>query len=187
VLGADGAAAGGAVTGVAAGTSTSSPVAGGVGTNIAGAYGTLHLNADGSYSYTANPNSVTSNQVDHFVYTITDGDGDKSTTTLDITVNNVTLAADNQTKTVNEAALSTGSNPSSTAETATGQLAVSGATGYTAETIVGTHGTLTLNANGTFTFASDGSVTTPVTFNYWANNAASGDPNLCAQVTLSPG
>src|SRR6185503_5950498 len=119
VLGADGAAAGGAVTGVAAGTGTSSPVAGGVGTNIVGAYGTLHLNADGSYSYTANPNSVTSNQVDHFVYTITDGDGDKSTTTLDITVNNVTLAADNQTKTVNEAALSTGSNPPSTAETAT--------------------------------------------------------------------
>src|SRR6185436_16809587 len=76
VLGADGAAAGGAVTGVQAGSNTSSAVSGGVGSPIVETYGTLTLGADGSYVYTANPNSVTSNQVDHFVYTITDGDGD---------------------------------------------------------------------------------------------------------------
>ena len=171
VLGADGGAPGGTVTGVATGSNTSSPVSGNVGTDIAGTYGTLHLNADGSYTYSANPNSVTSNQVDHFVYTITDGDGDKSTTTLDINVSNVTLSADNQVKTVNEAALDTttsgndlghasaiGSNPGSAAETVTGQLAVSGATGYTPQDVTTANGIFHLNADGSYTYT----LTSPV-------------------------
>ena len=57
-----------------------------------------------------------------FVYTITDGDGDTSTVTLTITLTNSSLAASNDDLTVNEAALSTGSNPSSTAETVTGTV-----------------------------------------------------------------
>jgi VCBS repeat-containing protein len=89
VLGADGAASGGAVTGVAIGTDTSAPVSGNVAGDLVGSYGTLHLNADGSYTYTANDNAVSADSPDHFFYTITDGDGDTSTTTLDITVNNV--------------------------------------------------------------------------------------------------
>ena len=60
------------VVGVAAGNNTSSPVSGGVGTvsGIAGSYGTLYLNADGTYTYDANPNAVTSNQTDTFIYTV---------------------------------------------------------------------------------------------------------------------
>ncbi|MGX5660927.1 Ig-like domain-containing protein [Castellaniella ginsengisoli] len=41
-------------------------------TGIAGMYGTLILNANGSYTYKANPNAVSADAVDHFVYTITD-------------------------------------------------------------------------------------------------------------------
>src|SRR5213075_1495876 len=139
VFGADGQAPGGGVTGVATGSNTASPVSGNIGSDLAGAYGTLHLNANGTYTYTANADSISSNVVDNFVYTITDGDGDTSTVTLDINVNNVTLNADNQTKTVKEAALDTttnpgdlghgsvtGSNPNSTAETVTGQLVIAG-------------------------------------------------------------
>ena len=59
---------------------------------------------------------------DTFVYTITDGDGDTSTVTLTITLTNSSLAASNDDLTVNEAALATGSNPSSTAETVTGTV-----------------------------------------------------------------
>src|SRR5206468_3334738 len=83
----------------------------------------------------------------------------------------VTLVADNQTKTVNEAALDTitsgsdlghgtvtGSNPSSTAETVTGALAVSGATGYTPQSTSTANGIFQLNANGTYTYT----LTTPV-------------------------
>ena len=42
-------------------------MSGNVGTTIVGSYGTLQLFADGHYIYTANPDAVTSNQVDHFV------------------------------------------------------------------------------------------------------------------------
>ena len=159
VLGADGAAAGGAVTGVEAGNHTGTPVVGGAGTAIAGTYGTLTLNADGTYTYVSNANSVSPpGATDTFTYTITDGDGDKSTTTLTINVNDVSLPADDQVKTVNEAGLPHGSSPGSS-DVATGQLAVTGATGYTAETVVGTHGTLVLNADGSYSYT----LTSPVT------------------------
>src|SRR5690606_25855250 len=124
VQGADGA----MVTGVAAGSDTSAPVSGNLGgAGIAGTYGTLILNANGSYTYHANSNAVTADMVDHFVYTITDGDNDTSTVTLDINVVDVSLGADNATVTVDEAALPSGSNPGSNSETAGGTLAVDGA------------------------------------------------------------
>ena len=47
-------------------------------------HGTLHLNADGSYTYQSTANNITANATDVFVYTIKDGDGDLSTTTLTI-------------------------------------------------------------------------------------------------------
>ena len=113
----------GGVTGVAAGSNTSLPVSGGVGTGIAGTFGTLTLNADGSYSYDGTPNVVPpAGATDTFVYTITDGDGDTSTMTLTITLTDSGLAAVERRLTVNEAALATGSNPSSTAETVTGTV-----------------------------------------------------------------
>ena len=78
----------------------------GVDTDIAGQHGTLHLKADGSYTYQSMANNVSSNATDVFVYTIKDGDGDLSTTTLTINLADVTLDAppDNDV-TVNEAAL----------------------------------------------------------------------------------
>ena len=53
-------------------------------TDIAGAHGTLTLNADGSYTYQSTANNIASGATDVFVYTIKDGDGDTSTTTLTI-------------------------------------------------------------------------------------------------------
>ena len=83
ILGADGAAAGGAVVGVALGT-IATPVSGGVGLAIAGAFGTLTLNADGSYSYAHN--GTPGGGTDVFTYTIRDADGSQSTATLTLTV-----------------------------------------------------------------------------------------------------
>ena len=86
VAGADGA----TIDGVrAAGGDTTTAVSGGVGTNIAGQHGTLHLNADGSYTYQSTANNITANTTDVFVYTVKDGDGDLSTTTLTINLANV--------------------------------------------------------------------------------------------------
>jgi VCBS repeat-containing protein len=83
VLGADGAAAGGAVVGVVLGTS-GNPVSGGVGAAIAGAFGALTLNADGSYSYVHT--GTAGGGTDTYTYAIKDADGSLSTATLTIAV-----------------------------------------------------------------------------------------------------
>ncbi|MDO9362489.1 MAG: VCBS domain-containing protein, partial [Sphingopyxis sp.] len=136
--GADGA----TVTGLAGGT---------VGTPLVSTYGTLTLNADGSYSYAlnnANPTvqALTTGQTlsETFTYTLTDGDGDTSSTTLTITING---ANDTPTLTVpavgtpgtsvNEAGLPTGSAAATTSETTTGSFSFTNGDGVSALTIGG--------------------------------------------------
>ncbi|MEG3155927.1 VCBS domain-containing protein, partial [Sphingomonas sp. RB1R13] len=167
VSGADGFAVSGGVVGVATGSNTAVALNTGTATAIAGTYGTLTLYADGHYTYQANANAVNADQVDHFVYTIKDGDGDTSTTTLDITVTNVTLNAQNVTGSVYEAALDTvkdagefaassvtGSNPGSTGELVTGTItnAFAAANGYTPQTTTTPYGTFTLDAQGHYSY-----------------------------------
>ena len=83
VLGADGPKSGGAVIGVrTTGLDPTTPVSTGVGTSIIGTYGTLVLYSDGQYSYQSTSIPTIISEVDSFVYTIQDGDGDLSTTTL---------------------------------------------------------------------------------------------------------
>ncbi|MGX8009504.1 Ig-like domain-containing protein [Mesorhizobium sp. ORM8.1] len=161
--GADGYAAGGGVVGVAAGTNTATALSSGVGSVIHGTYGDLTLSADGSYSYVAKPNV---GGVDNFVYTIKDGDGNTSTTTLAITVNASGLAATPDTVTVNEAGLpvvgSLAGNGSNVTSGATLVGHASGGVGADTYSLVGsgtgTHGTIVLNSNGTFTYT----LTSPV-------------------------
>ena len=94
VAGADGFAAGGGVVGVrAAGGDLTTDVTTGVNTAIAGQHGTLVLQANGSYTYQSTANNITADTTDVFVYTVKDGDGDLSTTTLTINLANVTLVA----------------------------------------------------------------------------------------------
>ncbi len=62
----------------------------GVNAAILGQYGTLTLQADGSYTYKANADAITSNVQDIFTYTVKDADGDLKSTTLTIDVANVT-------------------------------------------------------------------------------------------------
>ena len=86
VLGADGA----VVSGVAAGTTNADlDNAATLATPIQGAFGKLTLAADGSYSYTRDAGTA-GGANDVFTYTIKDGDGDLSHTTLTISVGNST-------------------------------------------------------------------------------------------------
>ncbi len=158
VFGADGKDAAGGVVGVAKGD-TGVDGTSNVGQAITGLYGTLTLGADGSYTYKANPNAVApAGATDTFTYTIKDGDGDLSHATLKISVTDSGLASSTDSGTVKEAALDTGSNSSSSEETTGGTLTdnVSGGTGPYTFTLVsngaGTHGTLTLQANGTWSY-----------------------------------
>ena len=82
----------------AAGGDLTTAVTTGVNTDIAGQHGTLILLANGSYTYQSTANNITANTTDVFVYTIKDGDGDLSTTTLTINLAEATLVADNQTQ-----------------------------------------------------------------------------------------
>nr|MDQ6120231.1 Ig-like domain-containing protein [Klebsiella pneumoniae subsp. pneumoniae] len=54
--------------------------------SVTGAYGVLTINADGSYSYQASGKAGSAGNADVFTYTITDGNGLQSTTTLTINI-----------------------------------------------------------------------------------------------------
>jgi len=175
ISGADGYAAGGGVVGVrtaGAGNDTTTPVTTGVSTNIVGAYGTLTLYADGSYKYVGTPNVVPpAGATDTFVYTIKDGDGDLSTTTLKINLTDSGITASANEAQVNEAGLPTGSHAGDGSNIfTTGQITASSAAGgltYALTTsATGSHGTLTLNPDGSYTYM----LTSPVTESPAANN-----------------
>jgi hypothetical protein len=123
ILGADGA----VVAGVAKGNTGVDLVdASTVSAGIAGDFGILTLNADGSYSYVRTGGAGT----DLFTYTIRDGDDSVSSTTLTIDVAN-SLPGDidfppegdaGRGTLVDEAGLATGTNPTGTSEATTGRI-----------------------------------------------------------------
>ncbi|WP_024304352.1 S-layer family protein [Pseudogulbenkiania sp. MAI-1] len=112
--------------------------AGNVGVAIEGLYGTLTLNANGSYTYTLhNDNAAVQglssgeHLTDSFDYVLKDADGDTSLSTLTLTINGADdgititgLNPDGAEGTVDEAALATGSTPSATTETVSGSFTV---------------------------------------------------------------
>ncbi len=138
-----------------------------------GAYGTLILNRDGSYSYTLDNENLdvvaldgTESLTEIFEYTISDSDGDESTATLTITIRGVDdivvitgLNADGAEATVSEANLSDGSAPDEGALTRTGSFAFSAADGLAGMTVGGeplfdgaiVDGLTLTTAHGTFT------------------------------------
>ena len=185
--GADGQFAGGGVVGVRAGSDTSTPVHGGVGSQINGTYGYLTLDAAGNALYHSYPNSVSGpGASDVFTYTLRDGDGDESTTTVTIDVHNSCLvAASDQDVTVYENALA---QPCDTGEIASGTLvgAVHGGSGAITYSLVsnaiGTYGQLLLHPDGSYTYtltapasttppANDGANTLHESFTYQATDA----------------
>ena len=191
VTGADGAAAGGAVVGVRAGSNTGTSAIGGLNSNINGNFGYLTLDAAGNAVYHSNPNSVSpAGATDTFTYTIRDSDGDESTTTITINVADSKLIASvDQDVTVYEKALDltkdgqdlaagtvTGSEPTNTGETATGTLvgAVTGGSGALTYTLVGSatgsYGQIQLNADGTYTYTLTSAPKTSPNANDGANS-----------------
>ncbi|RUV78920.1 type I secretion C-terminal target domain-containing protein [Mesorhizobium sp. M1A.F.Ca.IN.020.30.1.1] len=178
--GADGA----TVVGVAAGnTNADLDNAATVGSVIQGTYGKLTLNADGSYTYVRDAGTAGGHD-DVFTYTIKDGDGDTSHTTLTISIGNtpptitdLTPAANGGDVTVNEddllasrgAGESAGSDTSKESTTQGGTFTIASPDGIATLSIDG-HAFIT---NGVF---SAGSFTTALgnTLNVTGYNAATG-------------
>ncbi|MER9408376.1 cadherin-like domain-containing protein, partial [Mesorhizobium caraganae] len=156
--GADGA----TVVGVAAGnTNADVDNAATLGVQIQGLYGKLTLAADGTYTYIRDAGSAGGHD-DVFTYTIKDGDGDTSHTTLTIAIGNsppvitnLTPAANGGDVTVNEDDLlasrgvgeSAGSDTSKESTTQGGTFTISSPDGIASLTIDG-HAFIT---NGVFT------------------------------------
>ncbi len=127
---------------------------------IEGEYGTLTLNADGSYTYVADPNSTNADVQDVFTYTVRDGDGDESTATLTIDVTDVTGTPTDTTGSVDEAGLVDGTDASADSEIISGadlnlqdgwtvESAQSGSTPW---------GSWTVNTDGTFDYTLNSEV-----------------------------
>ena len=161
-------------------TKAVSAITGGtVGGSTAGLYGTLALNADGSYTYTVNNNAAAvqalrgsgNTLVDNFTYTVRDTAGATSTATLAVTVQGANDApvGVNDTATATEAGGigngTAGTNPTGNVLTndtdvdAGDTKAVSAITGAAAGTVggatAGQYGSLTLNADGSYTYTVD--------------------------------
>ncbi|MEP9378480.1 cadherin-like domain-containing protein [Aquabacter sp. CN5-332] len=152
-IGADGAHAPGPVTGVSFGATV-----GTVGASLTTAYGSIVLNADGSYTYTLNNGNATVNALqtgdtltEVVTYTITDADGDTSQTTLTITIHgnsdgtgpSITPADENGSgvtgqNTVNESGLPGGTLEAGNGETTDGTIDVSAPDGLVSVTVGGT-------------------------------------------------
>ncbi|TPL80638.1 VCBS domain-containing protein, partial [Mesorhizobium sp. B2-3-12] len=158
---------------------------------IQGEYGKLTLHSDGSYTYVRDagtPGGVN----DVFTYTIKDGDGDTSHTTLTISIGNSTPEVSNLTPEanggdviVNEAALNVGtpggpgSDPASTAETGAGAFTISSPDGIHDLSIDGhafiTDGVFTANSfttalGNTLTVTAYNAGTGEVSYTYTLND-----------------
>ncbi|SKC12678.1 hypothetical protein SAMN06295937_11191, partial [Sphingopyxis flava] len=127
--------------------------------------GAAVYNGDGTFTYTPAPGAE---GPDSFTYTITDGDGDVSTATVTIT-----LAADSEptidvggANSVDEAALSFGSDPASNGEFASGaftittgndsigSLVINGTDVTAGGSVAGAYGTLTVTlAGGVYSYS----------------------------------
>ena len=163
------------VKGVKAGSDTDTPVLEGLGTLIQGQYGQLILHADGRYTYNSTANQTPPDgATDVFTYSIKDGDGDLSTTTLTIQLSDSGLEASTSSVVVYEQALDfeqedddlapgtvVGSIPGDTRETQKGQLTATGGIGalkYSLEARdpvdpgQGDYGQIVLNADGSYTY-----------------------------------
>jgi len=148
-----------------------------LGSTLSGTYGSLTMNANGSYSYAANNNisgldsgeSVT----DVFNYTVSDGTAtDTATLTITILGSGTAIAAVNDTDSVNEDATvtKTGSqddlmNDDSGSSITVTQVKLNGGSYSSVQAsstynsngtqITGTYGTITIGADGSYTYTAD--------------------------------
>ena len=142
-------------------------------------HGTLTLNADGSFSYTPAANY---DGEDSFTYTANDGLVDSSPATVSITVtpvNDAPVAGDDGYSTLEDTALS---------QAAPGVLVndTDAESALTAILVTGpSHGTLILNANGSFTYTPVLNYSGPDAFTYKANDGTTytGDATVSLTVT----
>jgi VCBS repeat-containing protein len=144
------------------------------------AHGTLTLNADGSFRYTPAPNF---NGADSFTYRASDGGASSNLATVDLTV-----TAANDVPAATDDAYSTAEDTQLTVD-APGVLANdSDADGDALSAVVGSglaHGTLTLNANGSFAYTPAANFNGADSFTYRASDGSATSNLATVSITVS--
>ena len=143
-------------------------------------HGTLTLNSNGSFTYALTGNY---NGADRFTYRANDGTANWNTATVSITVNAVNDApvAANDSYSTNEDTTLTVSAPAVLAN----DTDVDG-NPLTASVVASpTHGTLTLNSNGSFTYIPATSSNGSDSFTYRANDGTASSNTATVSVTVS--
>src|ERR1043166_4926463 len=174
---------------------------GNVGNSLADTYGHLTLNANGSYSYTADntaaidaaPNG--SHPVDTFTYTASDGLGGVTTTSVTFTIDRPPTVVTDSGAAV-ESFSGTGNvltNDSDKDGDSLTVSAVNGSAGNVGNSIAGTYGHITINSNGSYTYNADNTAAIDAaatgshltdTFSYTANDAHGGTTTTTITITL---
>jgi VCBS repeat-containing protein len=144
-------------------------------------HGTLTLNADGAFTYTPNANF---NGTDSFTYKATDGQDASAPATVSIKVN-----------AVNDAPVAV-NDSYATDEDTTLSVAAPGVLGndtdvdgdsLTAVRVTGpSHGTLTLNGNGSFSYTPDANYNGPDSFTYKARDGSTDSNVATVSLTVRP-
>lgn len=176
-----------------------SAIAGGViGTARVGSYGSLTLAADGSYTYALNNENAavialrgSHTLTDSFIYTITDADGDTSTATVTLTiaaVDNPPVAVDDSGhspdgRPVTIPLLANDSDPDGDTVTVTTIAGVPLAPGGSVSI---PEGLVTLNADGTITFAPNAGVQGQVLFPYEITDGNDNTATAYVNITVVP-
>ncbi|MBB94046.1 MAG: hypothetical protein CML68_05490 [Rhodobacteraceae bacterium] len=174
------------VAGVAAGnlTGSATAISTGVGMSILGVYGSLVVQADGSWTYLlddADPDTeaLASGDLveDVFTYTADDGNGGWDLATLTVSIsgsddnappiaNNDSLVVDEDVSTLLDV-LANDSDPNGQS---IGIATVNGLAIAAGDSVATLHGTLTLNGDGTFTYLSDAHYSGADSFTYTATD-----------------
>ncbi|MFC0080169.1 Ig-like domain-containing protein, partial [Flavobacterium procerum] len=145
-------------------------------------HGTLTLNADGSFTYIHDGSETLS---DSFTYRANDGSLNSNTATVTITVtpvNDAPVAVDDSSYTVAE-----GGTLNISAPGVLGNDSDAEGDALTAVLVANpSHGTLTLNADGSFTYIHDGSETTTDSFTYKANDGTVDGNTATVTITVTP-
>lgn len=144
------------------------------------ANGTLTLNLDGSFSYTPNANY---HGTDSFTYQVSDGNSTSNSATVNLTVNpanDIPVIADDSFATNEDTPL---------VVSAAGVLAndtdLDGDALSAAMVTAPTHGSLTLNSDGSFTYTPDANYHGPDSFSYQASDGTAGSSVATVSLTVA--